>query len=104
MSHHLVGVLVVAGAMLSLLVLVRKQVTVKLDRNRVDVWKRLPVLFVAAENDRTVPNALSEETARVMGVKHILLGRDWGMPGHGHVFVIERPLETFTSPGRSRPT
>jgi hypothetical protein len=28
MSHHLVGVLVVAGAMLSLLVLVRKQVTV----------------------------------------------------------------------------
>lgn len=61
----------------------------KLDRGRLDVWKKVPVLFLAAEEDRTLPNHLSEETARVIGVPHTLLGRDWGMPGHGHLYVIE---------------
>jgi len=46
-------------------------------------------LFLVAEEDRTVPNALSEETAKVMGLQQILLGRDWGMPGHGHLFIVE---------------
>jgi pimeloyl-ACP methyl ester carboxylesterase len=62
----------------------------KLDRSRLDIWKKIPVLFLVAEEDRTVPNALSEETAKVMGLQQILLGRDWGMPGHGHLFIIER--------------
>ena len=61
----------------------------KLDRNRLGVWKKIPVLFLVAEEDRTVPNALSEETAKVMGLQQVLLGRDWGMPGHGHLFIIE---------------
>jgi pimeloyl-ACP methyl ester carboxylesterase len=61
----------------------------KLDRNRLDVWKKVPVLFLVAEEDRTVPNALSEETAKAMGLQQVLLGRDWGMPGHGHLFIVE---------------
>ena len=62
----------------------------KLDRSRLDVWKKVPLLFLVAEEDRTVPNALSEETAKVMGLPQVLLGRDWGMPGHGHLFIIEK--------------
>ena len=62
----------------------------KLDRKRLDIWKQVPVLFLVAEEDRTVPNALSEETAKIMGLQQILLGRDWGMPGHGHLFIIEK--------------
>jgi pimeloyl-ACP methyl ester carboxylesterase len=61
----------------------------KLDRNRLDVWKKVPVLFLVAEEDRTVPNALSEETAKAMGLQQVLLGRDWGMAGHGHLFIVE---------------
>jgi pimeloyl-ACP methyl ester carboxylesterase len=61
----------------------------KLDRSRLDVWRKMPVLFLVAEEDRTVPNALSEETSKVMGLQQTLLGRDWGMPGHGHLFIIE---------------
>ena len=37
-----------------------------------------------------MPNALSEQTAKVMGLQQVLLGRDWGMPGHAHLFIIER--------------
>jgi len=48
------------------------------------------VLFLVAEEDRTVPNALSEQTAKVMGLQQVTLGRDWGMPGHAHLFIIER--------------
>jgi pimeloyl-ACP methyl ester carboxylesterase len=62
----------------------------KLDRSRLDIWKKIPVLFLVAEEDRTVPNALSEQTAKVMGLQQVLLGRDWGMPGHAHLFIIER--------------
>ncbi|MBV8512245.1 MAG: alpha/beta fold hydrolase [Xanthobacteraceae bacterium] len=62
----------------------------KLDRSRLDIWKKVPVLFLVAEEDRTVPNALSEQTAKVMGLQQVLLGRDWGMPGHAHLFIIER--------------
>jgi pimeloyl-ACP methyl ester carboxylesterase len=69
----------------------------KLDRSRLDVWKRIPILFLVAEEDRTVPNALSEETARVMGLQQVLLGRDWGMPGHGHLFIIEKGNDAIAS-------
>ena len=62
----------------------------KLDRSRLDIWKKIPVLFLVAEEDRTVPNALSEETAKVMGLQQILLGQNTKISGHGHLFIIER--------------
>ncbi len=62
----------------------------KLDRSKTDLWKTLPVLYLVAENDMTVPRASSDETARLMGVKPVALGADWGMPGHGHMFPLEK--------------
>ncbi|WP_124078191.1 hypothetical protein [Pigmentiphaga humi] len=46
--------------------------------------------FVTAEDDKTVPPDRAEETAEAMGVPVVFLGRDWGLPGHGHMFVSER--------------
>ena len=62
----------------------------KLDRSKAGVWSQVPVLFLVAEEDRTVPRALSDETAKVMNVKSTALGADWGRPGHGHMFIIEK--------------
>jgi pimeloyl-ACP methyl ester carboxylesterase len=62
----------------------------KIDRSRLDTWKRVPVLFLTAEDDRTVPTALSQQTAQLMGVQHVALGKDWGMPGHAHLFIVEQ--------------
>ena len=61
----------------------------KLDRSKVDTWKKMPVLFLVAEEDRTVPRALTDETAKVMNVKQTALGADWGLTGHGHMFILE---------------
>lgn len=62
----------------------------KLDRTRLDIWKKLPVLFLVAEEDRTVPTSVGEETAKIMGVPMTFLGRDWKMPGHGHLYILEK--------------
>jgi alpha-beta hydrolase superfamily lysophospholipase len=53
------------------------------------LWRRIPALILAAEEDRTVPPERIAETARTLGVPDLLLGRDWGLHGHGHLFVVE---------------
>ena len=65
----------------------------KLDRSRLAVWKQVPVLFLCGEQDKTVPDQLSQTTADLMGVHRLLLGRDWNMPGHGHLFPVDKGNE-----------
>jgi pimeloyl-ACP methyl ester carboxylesterase len=62
----------------------------RIDPNKRAIWNReVPVLVVAAEDDKTVPPERIEETVKAMGVPATFLGRDWGLQGHGHMFVIE---------------
>lgn len=68
----------------------------KLDRSKVGIWSKTPVLFLVAEEDLTVPRSLSDETAKVMNVKSTALGADWGQPGHGHIFIIEKDQAEIT--------
>lgn len=69
----------------------------RIDRERTAVWKTVPVLFLTAELDQTVPAALTQVTADAMGVQQVALGRDWGMPGHGHLFLVERGSEKIAA-------
>lgn len=70
----------------------------RIDPARRAIWNRdVPVLFVAAEDDRTVPPERAEETAKAMGVPVVFLGRDWGLRGHGHMFVIERETDEIAA-------
>jgi pimeloyl-ACP methyl ester carboxylesterase len=62
----------------------------KLDRNRLGVWTSIPVLFLDAEEDRTALPDRTAVTAQLIGAKQIMLGRDWGLPGHGHMSILER--------------
>ena len=56
----------------------------------VDWVKRVPILFLAAEDDQAT---VTEPTARFLGVPETLLGRDWNLPGHAHSFPIEEGNE-----------
>ncbi|WP_299452467.1 alpha/beta fold hydrolase [uncultured Pigmentiphaga sp.] len=70
----------------------------RVDPGRREIWgRRVPVLFVAAELDKTVPPDRVEETAKALGVPVLFLERDWKLPGHGHMFVIERETEKIAA-------
>ena len=65
----------------------------RIDPARTEVWRRVRTLVLLAEEDRTVPLSSSLAAARAMGVALTMLGADWGLPGHGHVFIVERRSE-----------
>jgi pimeloyl-ACP methyl ester carboxylesterase len=60
-----------------------------LDRSKLAVWKQIPVLHLVADEDKTVSPGLSLETASTMGVPVTSLAKDWGLAGHGHLFIVE---------------
>lgn len=61
----------------------------KVDRTRVDVWRTIPTLMLLAEGDCTVALSAASATADAMGVTPLLLGADWALPGHAHMFILE---------------
>lgn len=70
----------------------------RIDRTRTDLWnKRIPVLVLAAEEDHTVPPSRLTETTTAMGVPMTMLGADWGLAGHGHLFPVEEGSETIAA-------
>jgi hypothetical protein len=69
----------------------------KLDRNRLGVWTSVPVLFLDSEEDRTALPERTAVTAQLIGAKQIMLGRDWGLPGHGHMSILERGSDAIAA-------
>ncbi|WP_037355242.1 alpha/beta fold hydrolase [Amycolatopsis orientalis] len=67
----------------------------KVDPDRAAVWRTVPALLLLAEEDRTVAPATAARTAQAMGVPPTLLGADWNLPGHGHMFIVERDSEAI---------
>ena len=67
------------------------------DRGRIDfridrpeTVARIPILFLAADGDPLALNSVTEPMAKLFGVPHTMLGRDWGLTGFGHMLIIER--------------
>jgi pimeloyl-ACP methyl ester carboxylesterase len=58
--------------------------------NRPETLSRIPILFLAADGDPLATNAVTDSMAKLFGVPHTLVGRDWGLPGFGHMLIIER--------------
>ncbi len=68
----------------------------KIDRSKTDIWnKRVPTLVLAGEEDRTVPPTRMIETTQALGVPLTMLGANWGMPGHGHLYIVEKETEAI---------
>jgi pimeloyl-ACP methyl ester carboxylesterase len=67
----------------------------KVDRTCTELWQRIPTLILLAEDDRTVAVDAAAGTAAAMGVTPVLLGADWQLPGHAHMFIVEQGSETI---------
>jgi pimeloyl-ACP methyl ester carboxylesterase len=68
----------------------------------------IPKLVVAGDNDQLVTAEMSSMVAKSLGAQYISVGKDWGLPGFGHMIPIEngsekilkRCLEWFTDASR----
>ena len=53
----------------------------------------IPKLVVAGDNDQLVTAERSSAVAKSLGAPHITVGKDWGLPGFGHMIPIENGSE-----------
>lgn len=59
--------------------------------------KQIPVLLLAAEEDQTVPLVRAHQMEIALGVPMTTLGGDWGLPGHGHLFIVEKGSDVIAA-------
>jgi pimeloyl-ACP methyl ester carboxylesterase len=60
---------------------------------------RKPTLVIAGDQDQLVLQAVSEQVAAFIGGSHVLVGRDWGFAGYGHMIPIEIDSEAILERG-----
>jgi predicted alpha/beta hydrolase family esterase len=53
----------------------------------------IPKMVVAGDNDQLVTDHMSSTVAESLGAQHITVGKDWGLPGFGHMMPIENGSE-----------
>ena len=58
--------------------------------NDLKAVRSVPILLVAAAGDHVVPESESIEQARLVAADLVVLERDWGLHGFGHLIPIER--------------
>jgi pimeloyl-ACP methyl ester carboxylesterase len=61
--------------------------------DRVERLTSCPTIVLAGEQDDLTPPTLTEKVADFLGADYVLAGRDWGIPGFGHMIPIERGSE-----------
>ena len=49
----------------------------------------IPKLAIAGDHDQLVPTAMSLKVSEALGASHVVVGRDWGLAGFGHMIPIE---------------
>jgi pimeloyl-ACP methyl ester carboxylesterase len=69
----------------------------RIDRERIDVWQDRPTLMLLAEDDLTVSLATGRTTAEAMRIAPVVLGRDWNLADHGHMFIVELESEQIAA-------
>jgi pimeloyl-ACP methyl ester carboxylesterase len=53
------------------------------------VVRRIPAIVIAGDQDRLVSEQVSRGLAEFLDAEHVLVGRDWGLAGYGHMMPIE---------------
>ena len=62
------------------------------DRNRI---RSVSSMVIAGDADQLANEVMSKAVAEYLGCDHIVVGRDWGLHGHGHMIPIEDQSETI---------
>jgi pimeloyl-ACP methyl ester carboxylesterase len=57
--------------------------------DNVETLTSCPTIVLAGEQDNLTPPALTEKVADFLGAEYVLTGRDWGIPGFGHMIPVE---------------
>ncbi|MHA6766960.1 alpha/beta hydrolase [Sphingobium ummariense] len=55
--------------------------------------RSVPSLVIAGDQDQLVQEEMSLFVADFLHAKHVMIGRDWGLPGFGHMIPIETGSE-----------
>lgn len=63
--------------------------------HNVEALRRVPILFLTVDDDRVSAAEISRATADALGAEFVSLDRDWGLPGYGHMYPIERGNEAI---------
>ena len=54
-----------------------------------DLFSGIPAVVISGEQDKAVPRETIEAYSAYFGIPAIIVGPDWGLPGHGHLMMIE---------------
>jgi pimeloyl-ACP methyl ester carboxylesterase len=57
--------------------------------NSVERLTSCPTIVLAGDQDDLTPPTVTEKVADFLGADYVLAGRDWGIPGFGHMIPIE---------------
>lgn len=60
------------------------------------LYRDIPSLIVGGEQD-FIPEAAWQRRADYLGMELVMLGRDWGMPGHGHMLMLEENTDAIAT-------
>ncbi|MCS6800857.1 MAG: alpha/beta hydrolase family protein [Chloroflexota bacterium] len=60
------------------------------------LYRDIPSLIVGGEQD-FIPEASWQRRADYLGMELVMLGRDWGMPGHGHMVMLEEGADAIAA-------
>jgi hypothetical protein len=72
-----------------------------------NLFSAIPTVVMSGEQDMAVPRDTIQAYSDYFGIPAGILGKDWGLPGHGHLMMVElgttdiaaRLLEWFTKQG-----
>jgi pimeloyl-ACP methyl ester carboxylesterase len=59
----------------------------------------IPKLVIAGDHDQLVPAQLSSIIADSLGAQHVTVGKDWDLPGFGHMIPVETGSEEILRRG-----
>jgi hypothetical protein len=62
-----------------------------------DALRGIPAAALAAEEDAADPPALVAASATYFGIPLLRTDLDWGLPGHGHMLMLERGSEELAA-------
>jgi pimeloyl-ACP methyl ester carboxylesterase len=54
-----------------------------------DLFSGIPTLVMRGEQDNGVPHDTIQAYSDYFGIPAVMVGDDWGLPGHGHLMMVE---------------
>jgi pimeloyl-ACP methyl ester carboxylesterase len=74
-----------------------------------NLFSGIPTVVMIGQQDMAVPRDTIHAYRDYFGIPAVILGKDWGLPGHGHLMMVElgttdiaaHLLEWFTTQERT---